>query len=88
MYRAVALAARERARPPAEVAPTLSLELGERVRVDGRDVTAEIRAPEVSEAASVAAAQPAAPANGEAVLVGLDVGAEPPQPLNDGGDPV
>ena len=59
MYRAVALAARERARPPAEVAPTLSLELGERVRVDGRDVTAEIRAPEVSEAASVAAAQPA-----------------------------
>jgi CMP/dCMP kinase len=59
MYRAVALAARERARPPAEVAPTLSLELGERVRVDGRDVTAELRAPEVSEAASVAAAQPA-----------------------------
>ncbi|MGZ4168127.1 MAG: (d)CMP kinase [Solirubrobacteraceae bacterium] len=58
MYRAVALAARERGRPPAEVAPTLDIELGDRVRVDGRDVTEQIRAPEVSEAASVAAAQP------------------------------
>ncbi|MGZ4297238.1 MAG: (d)CMP kinase [Solirubrobacteraceae bacterium] len=58
MYRAVAHAARERGRPPAEVAPTLDIELGDRVRVDGRDVTEQIRAPEVSEAASVAAAQP------------------------------
>jgi CMP/dCMP kinase len=59
MYRAVAFAARERGRPPVEVAPTLSIELGDQVRVDGRDVTEQIRTPEVSEAASVAAAQPA-----------------------------
>jgi cytidylate kinase len=59
MYRVVALVARERGRPPAEVAPSVSIELGERVHVDGRDVTEQIRTPEVSEAASVAAAQPA-----------------------------
>ena len=59
MYRAVALAARERGRPPAEVAPTLNIELGDRIRVDGRDVSEEIRGPEASEAASVAASQPA-----------------------------
>jgi cytidylate kinase len=58
MYRAVALAARERGHPPAEVAPTLTIDLGDRVSVDGRDVTEQIRTPEVSEAASVAAAQP------------------------------
>ena len=58
MYRSVALAALRRGRPPAEVAPDLRIELGERVLVDGRDVTAEIRAPDVTEAASVAAAQP------------------------------
>jgi cytidylate kinase len=59
MYRSVALAAVERDRSPAEVAPTLRLELGERVLLDGRDVTEEIRTPEVTEAASVAAAEPA-----------------------------
>ena len=59
MYRAVALAARERGRPPQEVAPSLSIELGDQVRVDGRDVSEQIRTPEMSEAASVAAAQPA-----------------------------
>lgn len=59
MYRAVALAAMQSGRPPAEVAPALRIELGERVLVDGRDVTTEIRTPEVSEAASVAAARPA-----------------------------
>jgi cytidylate kinase len=59
MYRAVALAARERQHLPAEVAPALEIELGERVLVDGRDVTDQIRSPEVSEGASVAAAQPA-----------------------------
>lgn len=59
MYRSVALAARERGRPPAEVAPSLRIELGQRVRVDGRDVTEQIRNAEVTEAASVAAAQPA-----------------------------
>jgi cytidylate kinase len=59
MYRVVALAARERGQPPAAVAPALRIELGDRVRLDGRDVTEQIRTPEVSEAASVAAAQPA-----------------------------
>ena len=58
MYRSVALAALERDRPPAEVAPAVRIELGDRVLLDGRDVTEAIRTPEVSEAASVAAAQP------------------------------
>ena len=59
MYRCVALAALEQDRPPAAVAPELHIELGERVRLDGRDVTEQIRTPDVTEAASVAAAQPA-----------------------------
>ncbi|HWF75305.1 MAG TPA: (d)CMP kinase [Solirubrobacteraceae bacterium] len=59
MYRSVALAAARRGRPPAEVAPELRIELGDRVTVDGTDVTAAIRTPEVSEAASRAAADPA-----------------------------
>ena len=59
MYRSVALAALEHDRPPAEVAPALRIELGDRVLLDGRDVTEQIRTPEVTEAASVAAAQPA-----------------------------
>jgi len=59
MYRAVALAALERGGPPGAVAPALDIALGERVLLDGRDVTDAIRTREVSEAASVAAAQPA-----------------------------
>ncbi len=59
MYRCVALVALEQGRAPAQVAPELHIELGDRVRIDGRDVTEAIRAPEVSEAASVAAALPA-----------------------------
>ena len=58
MYRSVALAAIERRCQPAEVAPHLTIELGERVLLDGRDVTGAIRAPRVSEAASRAAADP------------------------------
>jgi cytidylate kinase len=58
MYRCVALASLDQGRPPAEVAPELHIELGERVLLDGRDVTDEIRSPAVSEASSVAAAQP------------------------------
>ena len=56
MYRAVALAALERDRPPAEVAPELRIELGDRVLLDGRDITEAIRTPQITEAASVAAA--------------------------------
>jgi cytidylate kinase len=59
MYRCVALAALSRGLDPADVASTVKLDLGERVRLDGEDVTAEIRAPEVSEAASRAASDPA-----------------------------
>jgi cytidylate kinase len=59
MYRAVALAALERSADPAQIAGSLRIELGDRVLLDGRDVTAEIRTPQVSEAASVAAAEPA-----------------------------
>jgi cytidylate kinase len=59
MYRAVALAAIGQGREPAEVAPALRIELGDRVLLDGRDVTDAIRRPEVSEAASRAAADPA-----------------------------
>ena len=58
MYRAVALAALERGQPSAAVAPELRIELGDRVLVDGQDVTDALRTPEVSEAASVAAAEP------------------------------
>jgi cytidylate kinase len=58
MYRAVALAASERGLEPGVLASSLEIEPGERLRVDGRDVTDEIRTPEVSEAASRAAADP------------------------------
>jgi cytidylate kinase len=58
MYRSVALAARQRGRPPADVACELRIELGDGVHVDGVDVTADIRQPEISQAASQAAADP------------------------------
>ena len=60
MYRSVALAGLERGVEPSEVAPTLRIEpTADRVLLDGRDVTTAIRTPEVSEAASKAAAEPA-----------------------------
>jgi cytidylate kinase len=59
MYRVVALAALQQGASPASVAPTIELSLGARVLLDGRDVTAAIRTPEVSEAASRAAGDPA-----------------------------
>jgi CMP/dCMP kinase len=59
MYRAVALAAIERGVEPGEIAESLTIEPGERTLLDGRDVSQEIRTPEVSEAASRAAADPA-----------------------------
>ncbi len=58
MYRSVALAALRRDADPAAVAPELQIEVGDRVRLDGEDVTEAIRTPEVSEAASKAAADP------------------------------
>jgi CMP/dCMP kinase len=59
MYRCVALAAGQRGLAPGVVAPLVRIELGERIRLDGRDVTGEIRTPGVSEAASRVAADPA-----------------------------
>ena len=58
MYRAVALAARDAGAAPGELAPRLRICVGDRVTVDDRDITEEIRTPEVSELASVAAADP------------------------------
>jgi cytidylate kinase len=59
MYRAVALAALARGSAPADVADSVQIEVGDRVLLDGRDVSDEIRIPAVSEAASRAAALPA-----------------------------
>lgn len=58
MYRSVALAALRRGTDPAVVAPEVQIDVGSRVRLDGEDVTEAIRDPEVSEAASRAAAEP------------------------------
>jgi cytidylate kinase len=85
MYRCVALAAAETGRPPAEVAAELQVELGDRVRLDGRDVTPDIRTPEVSEGATRVAAdaevrralvarQQAIVADGDWVAEGRDIG--------------
>jgi cytidylate kinase len=58
MYRSVALAALERGGDPGDLAPFLDIHLGERVTLDGDDVTERIRRPEVSERASEVAARP------------------------------
>jgi len=59
MYRCVALLwLAQPQRPPAELARAARMQLGERVLLDGRDVTAQIRAPEVSQAASRLASDP------------------------------
>jgi cytidylate kinase len=58
MYRSVALAALESGDAPARVAEHARIDLGERVRLDGRDVTEAIRTPDVSAAASRVAADP------------------------------
>jgi cytidylate kinase len=86
MYRCVGLAAIGRPdRPPGELAAALRIELGERVRCDGVDVTEAIRTPEASEAASRVAADPAVRkavvaeqqrlvADGDWVAEGRDIG--------------
>ncbi len=85
MYRSVALAALRSGRDPAEIAPSLHIGLGERVTIDGADVTEAIRTPAVSEGASRVAADPAVRqamigeqrriiANGNWVAEGRDIG--------------
>ena len=59
MYRAVALMTLRHGGAASEQAERLALELDDRVLVDGEDVTEAIRAPEVSEAASRVATNPA-----------------------------
>jgi cytidylate kinase len=86
MYRCVGLAAREDLAAAAAVAERIAIEVGERVSIDGRDVTAEIRAAGVSELASKVAADPAVRAalvrkqqaivaQGNWVAEGRDIGA-------------
>ena len=59
MYRCVGLASLSQpGEPPARLARDLDVSLGERVVLEGRDVTDEIRTPEVSQAASRVAADP------------------------------
>jgi cytidylate kinase len=86
MYRCVALASLEDpARSPSEHATSIDVELGERVRLGGRDVTDEIRGARVSAFASVVAADPgvraalverqrAMTARGDWVAEGRDIG--------------
>jgi cytidylate kinase len=52
MYRALGLSLTESDGDPAERARNVRIELGDRILLDGRDVTEAIRAPAVSEAAS------------------------------------
>ena len=58
MYRCVALAVTERGGEPAAVAEGLEIELGDRVLLDGRDVTDAIRTPAVSQASSQVSSDP------------------------------
>jgi cytidylate kinase len=59
MYRSVALGSLESGAEPADVAERAEIELGDRVRLDGRDVTEAIRTPEISAETSRVAGIPA-----------------------------
>jgi CMP/dCMP kinase len=85
MYRCVALAFLRGAGTAGEVAGRVRIELGARVLLDGEDVSDAIRTPEVSEAASKVAADPAVRAamvaeqrrlmsSGDWVAEGRDIG--------------
>jgi cytidylate kinase len=58
MYRAVALAAAGREADAAEIAERADIHVGDRVLLDGRDVTDELRTPAASAGASRVAADP------------------------------
>jgi CMP/dCMP kinase len=58
MYRAVALTARGQHRAPLQIAREATIEVGDRVTIDGEDVTDAIRTPQVSEDASRVASDP------------------------------
>ena len=85
MYRAVGLTLLEQGGAASEAAESLEIEVGDRVIVDGRDVTEAIRTPEVSEAASKVATNQAVRAalvrkqrellaHGDWVVEGRDIG--------------
>ena len=59
MYRAVGLVSTQESGAPAQIAQRIGIEDGDRVLIDGRDVTDSIRTPEVSAAASRVAGDPA-----------------------------
>lgn len=85
MYRAVGLLTLEQGGAASDVAARLEISIGERVIANGRDVTATIREPRVSEAASKVATnqavraalvekQRALVADGDWVVEGRDIG--------------
>jgi CMP/dCMP kinase len=86
MYRCVALLSlTSPGEAPAGLARKASIDLSDRVMLDGYDVTEDIRAPDISEAASVVAADPAVRetlvvkqreliAHGDWVAEGRDIG--------------
>jgi cytidylate kinase len=85
MYRAVGLMASRHGGRPADRAAELDIELGERVLANSEDVTDAIRTPEVAEAASKVATDPAVRdalvtkqrellASGDWVAEGRDIG--------------
>jgi cytidylate kinase len=85
MYRAVALSLAERGGPAPERARDATIELGDKVLLDGRDVTEAIRTREASEGASRIASDPGVRAalvakqremlkNGDWVGEGRDIG--------------
>jgi CMP/dCMP kinase len=85
MYRSVALAASRRRADPAAIASEIKVMPGERVLLDGEDVTDQIRTLAIAEAASRAAADPAVRAamvaqqhrllaDGDWVVEGRDIG--------------
>jgi CMP/dCMP kinase len=85
MYRAVGLMAQRHGGAASERAEELEIRLGDRVLVNGEDVTEAIRTPEVSEAASKVATNPAVRealvkkqrellSNGDWVAEGRDIG--------------
>src|SRR4051812_38391310 len=85
MYRCVGLLSTQEDTPAAEIAERVRNELGDRVLLDGKDVTEDIRRPGVSDAASRVAADPqvraalvkkqqAVMAEGDWVAEGRDIG--------------
>jgi CMP/dCMP kinase len=85
LYRAAVLAGVQREASPEEIAGDLDIRLGDRILLDGIDVTADIRSPEISRLTPAAASRPALRsaltqkqrdlmAHGDWVVEGRDIG--------------